>query len=344
MKYQGTCLRRLRGALASPATGGRRQPDLAGQTARPSKRYESKQNPGAARAQGGFTLLEIAVVLLVVSLLLAMAVKAESLILDGRTKQFMRDIETNRFAYLTYTDRYAAVPGDDAHAAQRWPGSRKGNGDSRVNGTYQDSVASPLQLQVDANGGETINYWWHLRLAGLIPGGDAITDLPKNVFGGTSGVQQSGFGMRGPVLCYENVPGEIAAAVDRHIDDGRADDGALRGSLSANVLPAQRYEASGGMYVVCASLTGSRAGAVALLLAPAADNASPSNPSASDPNRQGGGNPNAHGGNPNAGGGNPNAHGGNPNAGGGNPNAQGGNPNAQGGNPNAQGAGPNATD
>jgi hypothetical protein len=256
-----------------------------------------------------------------------MAVKAESLILDGRTKQFMRDIEANRFAYLTYTDRYATVPGDDAHAAQRWPGARKGNGDSRVNGTYLDSVVSPLQLQVDANGGETINYWWHLRLAGLIPSGDAITDLPKNVFGGTSGVQQTGFGMRGPVLCYENVPGEIAAAVDRHIDDGRADDGALRGSLAANVLSAQRYEASEAMYVVCASLTGSRAGAVALLLAPAAGDVSPSNPSASDPKAQGG---------------NPNAHGGNPNARGGNPNAQGGNPNAQGGNPNARGAGPNA--
>jgi len=332
MKYQRTFLRRLRGARASPATGGR-QTDLAGQTALPSKQYESKQKPGTVPAQGGFTLVEIAVVLLVVSLVLAMVVKAESLVLDGRTKQFMRDIETNRFAYLTYTDRYAAVPGDDAHAAQRWPGARKGNGDSRVNGTYLDSVVSPLQLQVDANGGETINYWWHLRLAGLITSGDAITDLPKNVFGGTSGVQQTGFGMRGPVLCYENVPGEVAAAVDRESDDGRADDGALRGSLAAYVLPAQRYEPSEGMYVVCASLTGSLAGAVAPLLAPAADNASPSNPSASDPNDQGG-NRNAHGGNPNAGGGNPNAQGGNPNAQGGNPNAQGAGPNAEAGNPN----------
>jgi hypothetical protein len=220
-------------------------------------------------------------VLLVVSLLLAFMVRSESLILDGRTKQFVRAIEANRFAYLAYTERYRAVPGDDDQAEQRWPGAKNGNGDRLVSGTYRDSVASPSQLQVLADSGETINYWWHLRLAGLVTGGEMITDLPTNIFGGRSGVQQTGYGMRGPVLCYESVPAEIAAAVDRQIDDGQADEGALRGSPAASVLPRQNYEVSGGVYVVCASLSGSRVGAVAPLF-------------------RGRGNANAHGGNPNA--------------------------------------------
>jgi hypothetical protein len=225
--------------------------------------------------------------MLVVSLMLAMAVKAESLILDGRTKQFMRDIEANRLAYLAYSERYGAVPGDDDQAEQRWPGAKDGDGDRLVSGTYRDAVASPSQLQLSADSGETINYWWHLRLAGLITSGDAITDLPKNVFGGTLGVQQTGYGMRGPVLCYENVSAEVAAAVDRQIDDGHADDGALRASSDPSALPRQDYEISGGEYIVCASLSGHPVGAVAPLIKDR-------------------GNSNAHGGNPNA---SPNASG-----------------------------------
>jgi hypothetical protein len=210
--------------------------------------------------------LDAAMVLLLVSLLLAGMLKADSLVLDGRTKQLKRDIEAHRFAYLTYTDRYRAIPGDDDGAGQRWPGAKAGNGDGRMSGTYRDSVASPSQLQVGADSGETINYWWHLRLAGLINGGETITDLPTNPFGGLSGVQETGYGMRGLVLCYENVPAAVAAAVDRQIDDGRANQGALRGSADASTVPRRDYDLSAGDYLECVSLSGSGTGAVAPLI------------------------------------------------------------------------------
>ena len=256
--------------------------------------------------------------LLIVSVMLATVVNGQSLILDGRTKQFMREIEAHRFAYLVYTDRYRTVPGDDAHATERWSTARNGNGDGRLAGTYWDSVPNSGQLQVNAESGETINYWWHLRLAGLIPSSEAMTDLPQNLFGGRAGVQQSGYGMRSPVLCYENVPAGVAAAVDGHIDDGAPDAGALRSGLTPGALPSHQYDASGGAYLICASLVESRLGAVTPFVEPAAGNRRSPNPSA--------GNPNAHGGNPNAQGGigggngllgdsaNPDAYGNNPNA------------------------------
>jgi hypothetical protein len=205
-------------------------------------------------------------VLLLVSLLLAGMLKADSLMLDGRTKQLKRDIEAHRFAYLTYTDRYRAIPGDDDRAGQRWPGAKAGNGDGRMNGIYSDSVASPSQLQVGADSGETINYWWHLRLAGLLNGGETITDLPTNPFGGQSGVQETGYGMRGLILCYDNVPAAVAAALDRQIDDGLANQGALRGSANARTVPRRDYDLSAAEYVVCASLSGSGTGAAAPLI------------------------------------------------------------------------------
>jgi hypothetical protein len=219
-------------------------------------------------------------VLLVISLILVMAANADSLVLGGRSKQFIRDIEANRLAYLMYMERYRAVPGDDDQAEQRWPEAKNGNGDWRVSGTYRDSVASPLHLLVGADSGETINYWWHLRLAGLVNGGETITDLPKNLFGGSSGIQQTGYGMRGPVLCYQNVPAEIASAVDRQIDDGWANEGALRGSTAESNIPSKGYDIS-GEYIVCTSLSGSRVGDVKQLI-------------------KGRGNDNAHGANPNA--------------------------------------------
>jgi hypothetical protein len=184
-------------------------------------------------------------------------------------------------------------------------------------------------LYVSAGTGENLNYWWHLRAAGLLQDGALnLASTADSAVGCTVTVQQGANGMRGPAVCYSPISGRLAAAIDRERDDGFANTGSIRASTDPNTTPTSNYDEVEN-YILCASLGGSGSGLASALLPPVAAPPVAGTPSAA------GENPNAHGGNPNAHGGNPNAAGGNPNAHGGNPNAAGGNPNANGGNPNA---------
>ena len=61
-------------------------------------------------------------------------------------------------------------------------------------------------MVVKAAEGENLNFWWHLRLAGLMTGatvdGNPASPITK-LFGGSTGIQQSAYGMRGAALCTE---------------------------------------------------------------------------------------------------------------------------------------------
>jgi len=42
------------------------------------------------------------------------------------------------------------------------------------------------------------------------------------------GIQQGAFGMQGPVLCFDGIAQQMAAMLDRQIDDGQSGSGSLR--------------------------------------------------------------------------------------------------------------------
>src|SRR2546430_11582319 len=98
------------------------------------------------KRQQGFTLVEIAIVLVIIGLLLGGILKGQEMITQAKIKNVIADFSGVSAAYHGYQDRYRAIPGDDPNAATRWasmtnPAPVQGNGDGIVAGTYNNGRA-----------------------------------------------------------------------------------------------------------------------------------------------------------------------------------------------------------
>src|SRR5713226_8139586 len=90
----------------------------------------------------GFTLVEIAIVLVIIGLLLGGILKGQEMITQAKIKNVIADFSGVSAAYHGYQDRYRAIPGDDPNAATRWtvaPAAVSGNGNGVVAGTYNNT-------------------------------------------------------------------------------------------------------------------------------------------------------------------------------------------------------------
>ena len=83
------------------------------------------------RLQAGFTLVEIAIVLVIIGLLLGGILKGQEMITQARIKNVVNDFNGITAAYFAYQDRYRAVPGDDNQCERALGASAYGaqNGD-----------------------------------------------------------------------------------------------------------------------------------------------------------------------------------------------------------------------
>jgi len=215
--------------------------------------------------QAGFTLVEIAIVLVIIGLLLGGILKGQEMITQARIKNVINDFNGVTAAYASYQDRYRAIPGDDQGAATRWPGTPptpvpavSGNGNGILAGLYNATVAFPPPAAAESN-----LFWWHLRLAGFIPGPTAVAgaaNQPNNAFGGKIGAQNSlagaALGLNGLIICSAGVPDKVAIAVDTQLDDQASNTGSIRAmigtSSSALVLGTDAYVETGtNTYIVC---------------------------------------------------------------------------------------------
>ena len=68
--------------------------------------------------QSGFTLVEIAIVLVIIGLLLGGVLKGQELINSAKIKNLINDLNGLSTAVYAYQDRYRALPGDDAGATR----------------------------------------------------------------------------------------------------------------------------------------------------------------------------------------------------------------------------------
>ncbi|TMG95357.1 MAG: prepilin-type N-terminal cleavage/methylation domain-containing protein [Betaproteobacteria bacterium] len=68
----------------------------------------------------GFTLVEIAIVLVIIGLLLGGILKGQEMITQAKIKNAINDFNGINVAVTSYQDRYRALPGDDANATTRW--------------------------------------------------------------------------------------------------------------------------------------------------------------------------------------------------------------------------------
>lgn len=169
--------------------------------------------------QSGFTLVEIAIVLVIIGLLLGGVLKGQELIENSRIKSIVNDMKAIQAAYNGYIDRYKAVPGDEAAAtmtARGWAGTA-----GSPAATAGNSILAITGAQTWTNGGDSPGFWRALRASGLLAG-DPLTNtaanLPRHGGGGPLGVASNVFGQTGTFVCAAGLTTKQASGVDTLID------------------------------------------------------------------------------------------------------------------------------
>lgn len=215
--------------------------------------------------ESGFTLIEIAIVLVIIGLLLGGVLQGQQLIENSRVKNATNTFNGIAAAAFSYQDRYGRMPGDDGNAAAliarggNWasiPASAGGN----TNGIL-DATAANVFTGADAEGAY---FFTHLRAAGFITGdpttavGSAAI-LPTNPFGGLVGVTGAALftTLTGLKICMSNLPGSAGIALDQQLDDGspasgrfRAQDDSTGADAPVDAAAAATYDENTN-YVVC---------------------------------------------------------------------------------------------
>ncbi|MBS3965202.1 MAG: prepilin-type N-terminal cleavage/methylation domain-containing protein [Methylomonas sp.] len=186
--------------------------------------------------QQGFTLIEIAIVLVIIGLLLGGVFKGQELIENSKAKNAANDMNAIIAAYNGYIDRYKRLPGDDGPLATL---TARGGNWTQVTlfGNNNGAIASTAFETFTAGAGEGPAFWQHLKAANFITGNVAdigINALPRNAFGGLTGITSANVmpaaatGLLGNKVCLSQVPGKQALAMDNQLDDGRPNSGTLR--------------------------------------------------------------------------------------------------------------------
>lgn len=190
------------------------------------------------KRQSGFTLIEIAMVLVIIGLLIGGILKGQEVIQNAKYKRFLNDKNGITAAVYTYLDRYKGMPGDHAAASSLLQGASNGNGNGQLNGAE-------------------VNYFWdHLRRAGLIESvGPNLQQAPQHTLGGRIVVRYRAFGINKNMICFEGIMGKDARLLDLQIDDGNPRTGELRAHTSiVNTLPASSSYNDNSVYSMCTTL------------------------------------------------------------------------------------------
>ena len=195
------------------------------------------------RGQSGFTLVEIAIVLVIIGLLLGGILKGQELINSARVRN-MADMNAGiQAAYYGFIDRFRRVPGDwgavPAANAIGVPITGGGNDNGRIDNAVGTEFVEPNAL------------WEQLSKAGFIQGaytgdpGPPDTNnnrTPLNAFnnvvllGRTSDYIDRTPGtpaVRLSLVLGRGVPVDIARELDVKLDDGVPDTGVLRLAIDA---------------------------------------------------------------------------------------------------------------
>ncbi len=188
------------------------------------------------KKQSGFTLVEIAIVLVIIGLLLGGILKGQELINSARVRNMADQNSGIQAAYFGFIDRYRQVPGDwAAAAAAQAIGDATvtlgGNGNGRIDNTLAEAagVFSQLAKSQFIGGGFTP--------AVAAPGSEALyistVASPINAFNGplilTRNAGYSGTtSTRLNLHMGVNVPVSIARELDIKVDDGLPNTGVLR--------------------------------------------------------------------------------------------------------------------
>jgi prepilin-type N-terminal cleavage/methylation domain-containing protein len=181
----------------------------------------------------GFTLVEIAIVLLITGLLVASVIQGQQLIQGARVRSVIATQDAIATAVLAFQDRFQALPGDYVQAGifiACTPACPAGNGNGRI-----EDTGTPR---------ESILVWTHLANAGFLNGSFSATsatssvdagNTPQNMVGGYLQVAfDNSWGYsanpvrRHNIKTGNNLPVEVMAEADRKADDGLPGSGRIQ--------------------------------------------------------------------------------------------------------------------
>ena len=118
----------------------------------------------SARKANGFTLVELAVVLVIIGLIAGSLMVGQELIRSSRLHGVASEYDQYLRGIKQFQDKYQALPGDMSTASSQWTGVANGDGDGRI-GSITDTATGAT-----ARDFEWTYAWQHLASAKLIEG------------------------------------------------------------------------------------------------------------------------------------------------------------------------------
>jgi prepilin-type N-terminal cleavage/methylation domain-containing protein len=172
--------------------------------------------------QAGFTLVEIAIVLVIIGVLLAGVLQGQEMIDNARIKSIVSTMRGIQAGMNGYVDRFQTLPGDETvanMAARGWTVTAGAAAAAANNGVL---VAAPATTFTAAGqAGERLGFFQALRAAGFLTGNPAdvgLAALPRHA-NGTFGLAVGAvYGITGTHICASGLPTKFASAVDVLID------------------------------------------------------------------------------------------------------------------------------
>jgi prepilin-type N-terminal cleavage/methylation domain-containing protein len=206
-----------------------------------------------AAKQRGFTLVEIAVVLVIIGTILFALLRSGAIISSAKSKDVIAIVNDLRAATTYFRQRYGYLPGDlprPARYINATPALVQATGGTIGNGSIEGALNATGRA---ALGSEIAQAPWQLFNAGLI--GTVNSATPTNYLNTTYGPVQlasttianrlaPGFAAANPAarnaILFFNLPCDVANEVDTKIDNGNLANGAGMGSAACtgtNILP-----------------------------------------------------------------------------------------------------------
>jgi prepilin-type N-terminal cleavage/methylation domain-containing protein len=185
------------------------------------------------KQQSGFTLVEIAIVLVIIGLLLGGVLKGQELINSAKVKNMANDFRNIATFVYAYQDKYRALPGDDNAVVNHVggtlavPTAPAATGNAQIEGAWNSAAAAD----------ESFLFWQHVRLAGLATGTSNVAAqdyVPRNAEGGRIGITServatnAAANFPGGFYICSVMQGRFARQLDATIDDNNTTSGQMR--------------------------------------------------------------------------------------------------------------------